>query len=755
MAERVRKLREGRPDIRIAPSLWVPDQVASGQRARLPKESNDLAPQPQPQPEPAPAPAPARPKPAARAPPAPVDRAEPAVKTEGKRPARKECVVRRLAASRGGSEANPPGLPDLRSFTPDDDRWMIRYMAAALHDQKLNPFKGQGLGTTGNRIFQDMCDEVRPCRPTSSVGEGRADSSCSCPCATQDELSGRPWAADHTWQSWRNRYKTKRKLGFERALDKRLQKLDDGVECPLLAQIRAKRRAKTPRPPAKRQRRSAAKGPSAPEREAEETDELESEQSEEIEDADDAPDAGGPSATLRSAPPPRTRSSGGRTAAARAPEAAAASSARLPSAVRSVAPSEAPSSQDADAAEPELDRRSPAPSLLYDADDDDRTGGMDYEPELPEQAPVPQAPVNDAPVRIPSEPALSNPDAAEGAPLATAERAPAPFDVVAASDDDSDMDDEDDESGQATQYMKQTLAALAGGASADVNEDETDDDDDVATPQPEPPRQPSPTHERAVEDVELTSGDDDSDGSDDGGPGGATLAMQALLDHAAQPVNSDDSSDDEAAARLASQPTATAATPRAKMRSTSPLPPARSSHENTPVKRTPAPAAAVVETAADDDAAVTGERESATPSTTATSTRLTPLGREKRRLSRPAPRKSLDLPGIGANVPHFDLGGSVVKKPRLCASPLLPASRRPLADLEPDALPPRSRPVRGRVDQHAGPSHAHAKGARGPVGDGDGGQVRRRPAPVRAVPARRLARRRRGRAHPVCVAAAR
>lgn len=53
-------------------------------------------------------------------------------------------------------------MPFFRSrFTNDDDKKMIRYMAAVMHLQKTKPpTSGQQIGATGNRIFQDMCAEV-------------------------------------------------------------------------------------------------------------------------------------------------------------------------------------------------------------------------------------------------------------------------------------------------------------------------------------------------------------------------------------------------------------------------------------------------------------------------------------------------------------------------------------------------------------------------------------------------------------------
>jgi hypothetical protein len=344
-----------------------------------------------------------------------------------------------------------------------------------------------------------------------------------------------------------------------------------------------------------------------------------------------------------------------------------------------VAPDDGQSLGLADVLPPDANRRSPTIPLDGLLDDDIRSGGMDYGPDvLPREVSVPpflppvdrnesekdaDASANDLVAVAVASGAAQQPD-----PVAATSSTVGVTVSKTASDGDDDYDDnhddDDDGTGQATQVMHMTLAALAGGVPS-VDPDETESEDDGAEAAdspirtsvgPKAPEAPSASSDAA--DVEQS--DEESDIGND--PGGATLAMQALMDHVAEPINSDDSSDDEdlrTRAASASQP----AEAPLRARSPSPPPPARSSRETTPTGLEPT-------TVAEAKAMPTSELQPnglAHKPLALQAERPTPLSREKRRLSRPMPRKSLDLPGIG-QVPHFDLGGPASKKPRMCQS---------------------------------------------------------------------------------------
>ncbi|QRW27027.1 hypothetical protein RhiXN_01622 [Rhizoctonia solani] len=79
-----------------------------------------------------------------------------------------------------------PGA-DRNDFTTEDDNNLARFIA------KRIPDKSEG-GRTGNNLYKDLCERT----------------------------DVYPWAAGHTWQSWRNRYRKKQDY-FDPIIDKYVQ----------------------------------------------------------------------------------------------------------------------------------------------------------------------------------------------------------------------------------------------------------------------------------------------------------------------------------------------------------------------------------------------------------------------------------------------------------------------------------------------------------------------------------------------------
>ena len=511
----------------------------------------------------------------------------------------------------------------------------------------------------------------------------------------------------------------KRALGFEAALERRMLKLERGnVACPMLDRLQSKRTEKA-------QPKSAAA--SRPQR-------APSPESEEIEDADEETEA--EDGTPRAQAQPTRPAGASRLSVPILDLRLVVSDADLhdvfrpqppppPRAETVVVQEDDQARHLADVLPPDAGRRSPTIPLDDLLDDDIRIGEMDYVLDVGREVSVPSL--------IPS-PSLAQPAEAAGAaadgivPVASGAaqqlesaattsstaRAAASEGLSDTNDNDDDDDDVSDGTGQATQVMHTTLAALAGGAlAADADDTESEDDDFVAAKPPAhtsagptPPAAPlAPSDGTNVE-----PSDDDTDAGD--GPGGATLAMQALMEHAAEPINSDDSSDDEdlrGRASSVSQPTKAALVARPKTRSPSPPPPARSSREATPISPSSPPPPPPVNR---EQAVPTGQpqAEEVVHKPPIQTEQPTPLGREKRRLSRPLPRKSLDLPGIG-NVPHFDLGGPAHKKPRLCQSLDSVRSLHPVrrADPHPTFVQPVALKVPPRPRSHRVPSRLKSR----------------------------------------------
>lgn len=129
------------PDVRLAPPSWIRESVSSDKRCRLP-----------------------RPNKAPLAPSAGNGQASDSNKGAGRvagAPRAEYVSQSNFPECCAPVNTDSSSLSPLHRFTNDEDKLLIRYMAAVLYQQDEVPRKGQKFGRTGNRLFEDMCAEVR------------------------------------------------------------------------------------------------------------------------------------------------------------------------------------------------------------------------------------------------------------------------------------------------------------------------------------------------------------------------------------------------------------------------------------------------------------------------------------------------------------------------------------------------------------------------------------------------------------------
>lgn len=337
-------------------------------------------------------------------------------------------------------------------------------------------------------------------------------------------------------------------------------------------------------------------------------------------------------------------------------------------------------------------------------DDDDRAGGMDYQPDFDrdlddiptEEVPSVAAAVEPSPVPGPVKDALATtgePGAPEAAIVPSGPVQPSEG-LIEAEDEGSDADEED-ESGPATQVMRSILAGLSSATPADMDsEDELEASTQPASPEVAGAQDEHMASDDEEDEEEDASGTatlamqavlsntagpvDPSQGEtgeetdeledEDDAPGAATLAMQVVLSNTSQPIrDAPDDSEDESVTTVmidrqypkpsAALPNSAQAAPpspegtidvASRSQTRSPLP----QHPTPPPPPPPAEPEPKIEPVVE---------------TEPTPARNSSVQKRRRSSARPILRKSLGLPGIGSNIPHYDLGTPSRKKTRICA----------------------------------------------------------------------------------------
>lgn len=345
--------------------------------------------------------------------------------------------------------------------------------------------------------------------------------------------------------------------------------------------------------------------------------------------------------------------------------------------------------------------------------------------------------------------------------------------LVEAEDEGSDADEED-ESGPATQVMRSTLAGLSSAAPTDMDsEDELE-----ASTQPASPEVAGAQDEHMASDdedeeedasgtatlamqavlsntaghVDPSQGETDEETDEledeDDATGAATLAMQVVLSNTSQPIrDTPDDSEDESVTTVmidrqspkpsAALPTSAQAAPpspegtidvASRSQTRSPLP----QHPTPPPPPPPAEPEPNIEPVVE---------------TEPTPARNSSVQKRRRSSARPILRKSLDLPGIGSNIPHYDLDTPSRKKARICAYSLASLSDlRTLTAFAALALVSRGSRRQRRHDQlfrsvrRPWPLDVGRPSRDSIVGGRDGEEVLDRPSVVPALPPARLSR---------------
>lgn len=377
---------------------------------------------------------------------------------------------------------------------------------------------------------------------------------------------------------------------------------------------------------------------------------------------------------------------------------------QFPSALQAVPDSQAlpPSAQNVPS--PTAGHQAPLVIPNPQDDDDDRAGGMDYQPDFDrelddipkEEVPSVAAAVESSPVSGPIKdaPATNGEPGAPAAAIVPSGPVQPSEDLVEAQDECSDADEED-ESGPATQVVRSTLAGQFSAAPADMDsEDELE-----ALPQPASPEV------AGVQDEHMAS--DDEEDEEEDASGAATLAMQAVLSNTAGPVDPSQGETDEEMDELEDEddtPGAATLAMQVVLSNTSQLirdTPDDSEDESVTTvmvgRQSPEPSAALPTSAQaappspEGTIVVASRSQTRSPlpqhptpppspppaepepkiepvvETEPTPARNPSVQKRRRSSARPILRKSLDLPGIGSKIPHYDLGTPSCKKARICA----------------------------------------------------------------------------------------
>ncbi|CDZ97257.1 Homeodomain-like [Phaffia rhodozyma] len=113
--------------------------------------------------------------------------------------------IARLPIDQPSHTPVPDGRSNSHRFTAEDDRHLVQFIAQELFDQERLPRRGQRIGDKGNKLYQLLVStSYKPEKP-------------------------RPWAFNHPWESWRTRYKNQAHLGMERAVQKTIGRLQQGL----------------------------------------------------------------------------------------------------------------------------------------------------------------------------------------------------------------------------------------------------------------------------------------------------------------------------------------------------------------------------------------------------------------------------------------------------------------------------------------------------------------------------------------------